>query len=77
MLRNRLERLEGKRGDPVTVFLTEYETHSGEPELWTALVFFGSGQTVRLDRASDESEPAFRLRIDAAKARRNEQSATA
>lgn len=66
-LKRRLDRLEGKGPEPVTVFLTQYDTPSGEPEVARAVIVFGQGQVASLERAAGESEAAFRDRIAAAR----------
>lgn len=65
-LRRRLDKLEGGRQAPVTVFLTAYDIEGGQPEITRAVVVCGAGRTICLDREAGESEEAFKARIAAA-----------
>lgn len=62
-LRRRLEKLEGGKHSPLTVFLTSYDSEGGQQEVAQALVVYGTGRTVTLDRKAGETEASFKARI--------------
>lgn len=64
--RTRIEKLEGNRQLSVAVFLTFYETVSGQSELARALIVSGHGESALVERDAGESEADFQERIDAA-----------
>jgi hypothetical protein len=66
-LRKRIDRLAPKPHGPVTVFLTTYEMPDDGAETHRALIVKGEGRAQQLIREPEESEEAFRARIDAAK----------
>lgn len=62
-MRRRLNKLEGCKQSALTVFLTAYDNESGHPEVTRAVVVYGTGRTVTLERAAGETEAAFKARI--------------
>lgn len=65
-IRTRVEKLEGNKQESLVVFLTVYETLSGQPEVARAIIVSGHGEVASVVRDAGESEADFKERIDAA-----------
>jgi hypothetical protein len=61
-LKRRLERLEGGRQSPRSVFLTAYDTEGGQSEVARAVVVSGL-RSASLERAAGETEASFMARV--------------
>ena len=66
-LKKRLDRLEGGGKNDLVVFLTSYETESGEAQTRRAVIIKRPGHYRQLIRKTSESEAEFRARIEAMK----------
>ncbi len=65
-IRTRIEKLEGNKQESLVVFLTVYETMSGQPEVARAIIVSGHGEVGSVVREAGESEADFKERITAA-----------
>ena len=63
-LKTRLKRLEEKRADSFTVFITRFATKSGESEIDRAVIIHGKRSNETVFREVGESDSEFEERIE-------------
>jgi hypothetical protein len=63
-LKKRIDRLAPKPSTATTVFVKKFGTQTGEGQVWQAVIIRGQGNTHDLTREPDETEKAFRVRVE-------------